>query len=76
MAGLEKRRRTMAAAPDVAAARARLQDAQAALDLVKQQAAQSEIRAPIGYYGGYVLCTVIFSSAAGKETHRLRPECD
>jgi HlyD family secretion protein len=48
MAGLEKRRRTMAAAPDVAAARARLQDAQAALELVKRQAAQSEIRAPIG----------------------------
>jgi len=48
IAGLEKRRRTMAAAPDVAAARARLQDAQAALDLVKRQAAQSEIRAPIG----------------------------
>jgi len=48
MAGLEKRRRTMAAAPDVAATRARLQDAQAALELVKRQAAQSEIRAPIG----------------------------
>jgi HlyD family secretion protein len=48
MAGLEKRRRTMAAAPDVAAARARLQDTQAALDLVKRQAAQSEIHAPIG----------------------------
>ena len=49
IAGLEKRRRTMpAAAPDVAAARARLQDSQAALDLVKRQAAQSEIHAPIG----------------------------
>ena len=49
IAGLEKRRRTMPSrAPDVAAARARLQDAQAALELVKGQAAQSEIHAPIG----------------------------
>src|ERR1035441_4960502 len=49
LARLEKRRRTMpATAPDGAAARARLQDTQAALDLVKRQAAQSEIRAPIG----------------------------
>ncbi len=49
IAGLEKRRSTMpAAAPDVAAARARLRDAQAALELVKRQAAQSEIRAPMG----------------------------
>jgi len=49
IAGLEKRRSTMpATAPDVAAARARLQDAQAALELVKRQAAESEIRAPIG----------------------------
>ena len=48
IAGLEKRRRTMAAAPDVAAARARLQDTQAALDLVKRQATQSEIHAPMG----------------------------
>ena len=49
IAGLEKRRGTVpATAPDVAAASARVQDAQAALDLVKRQAAQSEIHAPIG----------------------------
>jgi HlyD family secretion protein len=48
IAGLEKRRATMpATAPDVAGARARLQDAQAALELVKRQAEQTEIRAPM-----------------------------
>jgi HlyD family secretion protein len=48
IAGLEKQRRTMAAASDVEAARARLRDAQAALDLVKRQTAQLAIHAPIG----------------------------
>jgi multidrug efflux pump subunit AcrA (membrane-fusion protein) len=48
IAGLEKRRATMpATAPDVAGARARLQDAQATLELVKRQAEQSEIHAPM-----------------------------
>jgi HlyD family secretion protein len=47
LGGLEKRRRTIAAAPDIAAARARLQDARVALKLAQQQAAQSEIRAPM-----------------------------
>ena len=47
IAGLEKRRRNVAPQPDIAAARARLQDARVALRLAQQQAAQSEVRAPI-----------------------------
>jgi HlyD family secretion protein len=48
IAGLEKRRRNVTPQPDIAAARARLQDARVALKLALQQAAQSEVRAPIG----------------------------
>ena len=48
IAGLQKRRGTLPAVPDVAAGRARLQDAQASVELVKRQTAQSEIHAPIG----------------------------
>jgi HlyD family secretion protein len=47
VAGLEKRRRAITPAPDLAAARARLQDARVALKLAQQQAAQSEVRAPM-----------------------------
>jgi HlyD family secretion protein len=48
LAGLEKRRRgAIAPPPDIAAARARLEDAQVALKLARQQAAQSEVRAPM-----------------------------
>jgi HlyD family secretion protein len=47
IAGLEKRRRTMTPQPDIAAARARLENAQAALKLAGQQAAQSEVRSPL-----------------------------
>jgi HlyD family secretion protein len=49
ISGLEKRRHTVPnTPPDVAAARARLQDALSAVELVKRQSAQSEIHAPIG----------------------------
>jgi HlyD family secretion protein len=47
IAGLEKRRRSATPKPDIAAARARLDDARVALKLAQQQAAQSEVRAPI-----------------------------
>jgi multidrug efflux pump subunit AcrA (membrane-fusion protein) len=47
IAGLEKRRRNVNAQPEIAAARARLQDARVALKLAQQQAAYSEIHAPI-----------------------------
>ena len=47
IAGLEKRRRNVTPQPEIAAARARPQDARVALKLAQQQAAQSEVRAPI-----------------------------
>jgi len=47
IAGLEKRRGALVAKPDVAAARARLQDAQTAWGLARQRKAQSIVRAPI-----------------------------
>ena len=47
IAGLEKRRSVLVAKPDVDAARARLDDAEVALKLARQRAAESEVRAPI-----------------------------
>ena len=47
IAGLEKRRRNATPQPDIAAARARLDDAQVALRVARQQAAQFEVRAPM-----------------------------
>lgn len=47
IAGLEKRRGALVAKPDVAAAKARLQDAETALNLARQRSAQSVIHAPI-----------------------------
>jgi HlyD family secretion protein len=47
IAGLEKRRRNVNAQPDIAAARARLQDARVSFKLAQQQAAYSEVHAPI-----------------------------
>ena len=47
IAGLEKRRRNVTPQPDIAAARARLQDARVALTLAQQHAAQADVRAPI-----------------------------
>ena len=46
--GLQERRRSLVTRTDVAAASARLQDAEAALDLARQRAAQSVVRAPLG----------------------------
>jgi len=46
IAGLEKRRTSLVAKPDVAAAQARLQDTEVALNLARQRAAQSVVRAP------------------------------
>ena len=45
--GLEKRRASLVAKPDVAAAQARLQDAQAALSLAEKRQAESLLRAPL-----------------------------
>jgi HlyD family secretion protein len=45
--GLEQRRTALVGKADVAAARARLQDAQAAYDLARDRAAQSVVRAPM-----------------------------
>ena len=45
--GLEQRRSVLVAKADVAAARARLQDAQAAFDLARDRAAQGVVRAPM-----------------------------
>jgi len=47
LAGLEKRRRTITAPPEIAAARARLRDAQVALALAQQEAAHAQVRAPM-----------------------------
>ena len=46
MAGLEKRRASLVARTDVAAAQARLDDAESGLKLARQRAAQAVIRAP------------------------------
>ncbi|HUI82354.1 MAG TPA: efflux RND transporter periplasmic adaptor subunit [Bryobacteraceae bacterium] len=45
--GLERRRQSLVAKSDVAAAQARLQDAQSALHLAEERAAQGFVRAPI-----------------------------
>ena len=45
--GLEKRRRTVTPQPDIAAARARVEDARVAVKRAEQQAAQTEIHAPL-----------------------------
>lgn len=47
IAGLDKRRRNVTPQPDIAAARARLQDARIALKVAQQHAALTEIHAPI-----------------------------
>jgi len=47
IAGLEKRRTSLVAKTDVAAAQARLRDAEVALELAQQRVAQSVVRAPI-----------------------------
>jgi HlyD family secretion protein len=47
IAGLEKRRGSLVAQTDIAAAEARLEDSRTALDLARQRAAQSVLRAPI-----------------------------
>lgn len=47
IAGLEKRRQTQVAKPDLEAAQARLNEAEAALNLARQRSAQTVIRAPI-----------------------------
>ena len=60
--GLERRRQSLVAKSDVAAAQARLQDAQAALTLARERAAQGVVRAPmagaiyglVARAGGYV----------------------
>jgi HlyD family secretion protein len=46
--GLERRRQSLVAKSDVAAAQARLQDAQSALHLAQERAAQGVVRAPMG----------------------------
>lgn len=45
--GLQKRRESLVGKTDVTAARARLQDAEASLDLARQRAAQGVVRAPL-----------------------------
>ena len=45
--GLDRRRQSLVAKSDVAAAQARLQDAQAALSLARERAAQGVVRAPL-----------------------------
>ena len=45
--GLEKRRASLVAKPDVAAAQARLQDAESALKLARERSAQNVLHAPI-----------------------------
>ena len=45
--GLLKRRTSLVGAPDIAAAKARLQDVEVALNLARQRARQSVVRAPI-----------------------------
>ncbi len=47
LAGLEKRRHNVTPQPDIAAARARVEDARVALKRAQQQAAQTEIHAPL-----------------------------
>jgi HlyD family secretion protein len=47
IAGLEKRRKSFVAAPDVAAAKARLADAENALNLARSRAALTTVRAPV-----------------------------
>lgn len=47
IAGLEKRRATQVAKPDLEAAQARLNEAEAALNLAKQRSAETIVRAPI-----------------------------
>ena len=56
--GLERRRQSLVGKTDVVAARARLQDAEAALDLARQRAIQGVVRAPMaGVIYGLVVRT-------------------
>lgn len=56
--GLERRRESLVGKTDVAAARARLQDAEAALNLARQRAIQGVVRAPMaGVIYGLVVRT-------------------
>lgn len=56
--GLKRRRESLVVKTDVAAARARLQDAEAALDLARQRAIQGVVRAPMaGVIYGLVVRT-------------------
>jgi len=48
IAGYEKRRASLVARPEVDAAKARLQDAETALNLARQRAAESVVHAPLG----------------------------
>jgi HlyD family secretion protein len=84
IAGLEKRRGSLVAQPDVAAAQARLQDAEAALALARQRAARSVVRAPIGgvlyglavRQGGYVTIGALIGNVGRIDRVRVRVYVD
>lgn len=82
--GLEQRRAVLVAKSDVAAARARLQDAQAAFDLARDRAAQGVVRAPISGViyglaartGGYVNPGDLLANVGNLDRLRVRVYVD
>ena len=82
--GLEQRRKSLVGKADVAAARARLQDAQAAFDLARERAAQSVVRAPMAGViyglavrtGGYVNPGDLVANVGNLDRLRVRVYVD
>ena len=82
--GLEKRRESLVSKSDVAAARARLQDAQTALDLARERAARGVVRAPMAGVlygldvrtGGYVNPGDLLANVGNLDRLRVRVYVD
>lgn len=82
--GLEQRRAALVAKSDLAAARARLQDAQANYDLARERAAQSVVRAPMAGIiyglavrpGGYVNPGDLLANVGNLDRLRVRVYVD
>jgi HlyD family secretion protein len=84
IAGLEKRRGSLVAKPDVSAAEARLQDAEAVLSLARSRASLTEVRAPItgtvyglaAQRGGYVTVGALIANIGQLDRVRVRVYVD
>lgn len=82
--GLQKRRESLVGKTDLTAARARLQDAEATLDLARQRAAQGVVRAPLAGVvyglavraGGYVNPGDLIANVGQLDRLRIRVYVD